>query len=159
MKARNKFSKRVAVIAPFLDDGRTQQHFADQVNINNILAKYRKTGIIEHVKRAEARFGSFPDMNATAADFDKVAKAKQSFEMLPAELRNKFNNNIPEFFEFLHDPDNRDQLTKWGFFNKKEGPETGTPVSAKPAEPAPGSKKDGSPKKAQKIADDSGGED
>lgn len=115
---RNKFSPRVAVIAMSADDGRTQQHFGDKVDINKILAKYRKTGVIEHVQRAQERYGDFTELTEFAIHADKVAKANQAFEMLPAELRNKFNNSVPGFFEFIGNPANKDECIKWGLFNK-----------------------------------------
>lgn len=152
MKIRNKFSPRVAYIAMSADDGRTQQHFADEVDINRILAKYRKTGVIEHVKRAQERYGDFTDLANYATNLDKVAKAKQSFEMLPAELRNHFKNSIQGFFEFVKDPENIPQMQKWGFFEKKPNePGDSTLSPAKPAEPAPQSTKAGNIKKTPAI--------
>lgn len=118
---RNKFSpvqKKPAVVA---DDGRTQQHFKDQCDINILLAKYRKTGIMEHVTRAKERYGDFTQYGSDlAADLDRVAKAKQTFEMLPAELRNQFKNSIPGFFNFVQDPKNFDQCVKWGIYDKPQ---------------------------------------
>jgi len=144
-KVRHRFSERIAFIAPWADDDRTQQHFLHQVNVNNIVAKYRKTGIVEHVKRAQARYGDFSELAEFATNMDKVAKAQQGFEALPAAIRNEFKNSIPGFFEYIQDPKNREQCEKWGIFNKK--PDA-------PAEPVPaGSKKDGSIKKSPKISD------
>lgn len=142
--ARSKFSPRVAVIAMSADDGRTQQHFKDQVDINRILAKYRKTGVIEHVKRAQARYGDFTELAEYAQNLDKVAKAQQAFESLPAELRNKFNNNIPGFFDYIMQPENFDECVKMGIYEKPKEPMAGTPAAA---EPAPQATKSGVMKK------------
>jgi len=144
MKVRNRFSERISVPAPWKDDGRTQVHFGKQVDINNILAKYRKTGIIEHVKRAKERFGDFTELGEYAKNLDKVAKAQQSFEMLPAELRNQFKNSISGFFEYIGDEKNREQCVKWGIFNPPEEPKA-APAAA--AEPAPQATKNGNMKK------------
>lgn len=127
MKARNKFSPRVQVLAPqavdaktgeIIDDGRTQKHFKDEVDINNILAKYRKGQVMTHVKRAQARFGDFSQYTDLASDMDKVAKAQQTFEMLPATLRNHFKNSIPGFFDFVNNPDNFEKGVELGIFER-----------------------------------------
>lgn len=142
---RNKFSARVAVIAPEdPEGGLTQQHFKDAVDINNILAKYRKTGIMEHVKLAKERYGDFTELGEYAVHLDKVAKAQQAFESLPAELRNQFKNSIPGFFEYIQQPENHDQCVEWGIFEKPTEPKAGTPAAA---DPSPDSTKSGAQKK------------
>lgn len=156
MKIRNRFSERVAYIA-LQGPGRTQQHFRDQVDINNIFVKYRKTGVIEHVKRTQERFGDIRDLADYTQDLDKVAKAQQAFEMLPAELRNQFKNSISGFFEYIKNDENRPQLEKWGFVNKKpEEPKAGTPAAA---EYSPEAKKTGAPKVPKKTAPSTEGDE
>lgn len=153
---RNKFSPRVAVIAPEdPDGGLTQQHFKEAVDINNILAKYRKTGIMEHVKLAKERYGDFTELGEYAVHLDKVAKAQQAFESLPAELRNQFNNSIPGFFEYVMKEENYDQCVKWGIFDPKE-PKAGTPAAA---DPAPQATKSGSMKKPKVTPESSTGDE
>jgi len=147
---RGKYSKRIAVIAPSADDGMTQQHFKDQVDINNILAKYRRTGVVEHVKKARELYGDFTELGEYARDLDKVAKAQQTFEMMPAEIRNQFKNSIQGFFEFIGDEKNKDQCVKWGIFDApKEA--AGMPAGSPEPGVVPGSKKDGSPKKTKVV--------
>lgn len=58
---RNKFSPVVKKVIDNFGPSRTQQHFMDSCDINKILAKYRKTGVIEHVKRAKAMYGDFSE--------------------------------------------------------------------------------------------------
>lgn len=143
-KVRNRFSDRVSVIA-MEGESKTQQHFREVVDINNILARYRKTGIIDHVSRARERYGDLTELADYAVNMDKVAKAKQAFEMLPAELRNQFNNSIPGFFSFIQDPKNKEKCIEWGIFNK--------PIEPKPADagaaanPAEGGKQTAKPSK------------
>lgn len=125
---RNKFSPRISVPAPEGNDGRVQEHYKDQVDINNILAKYRKTGVIDHVKKTQAKYGDFTDMLDVAGNLDKVKKAEQAFEQLPAELRNKFKNSIPAFFEYLKDDANTEECIKMGLKKPKDkAPEPITP--------------------------------
>lgn len=153
---RNKYSPRIAVIAPAdPDGGLTQQHFKEAVDINNILAKYRKTGIIEHVKLAKERYGDFTELGEYAVHLDKVAKAQQAFESLPAELRNQFKNSIPGFFEYIQKEENFDQCVQWGIFEKPQEPKAGTPAAA---DPAPQATKTGAMKKPKVTESTSEGE-
>lgn len=153
---RHKYSPRIAVIAPAdPEGGLTQQHFKEAVDINNILAKYRKTGIVEHVKQAKERYGDFTELGEYAVHLDKVAKAQQAFEMLPAELRNQFNNSIPGFFEYIQKPENKDQCIKWGIFDAPKEPMAGTPAAA---DSAPQATKTGAMKKPKVTESISEGE-
>lgn len=135
-KIRNKFSKfakPVLVTGP----GRTQQHFKDECDINKILAKYRKTGVVEHVTRARAIYGDFSQVKSAAENFDIVAKATAMFDMIPATIRNQFGNDIPSFLRFIDDPANFDQCVKWGIYDKpKVEKPSEAPTPAPPAEPA-----------------------
>lgn len=134
-KVRSKFSDRVAVIAPEGGESRTQQHFKDEVNINNIIKRYNKTGVISHVQRAQARYGDFTQMADYCENLDMVAKAQQGFEQLPAEVRNHpgIKNSLGNFMEFMKKAENKEQLQKWGFV-KADEPKIEPP--AQPAEPA-----------------------
>lgn len=129
-QVRDRFSPRVAVIAPE-GESMTQQHFAEEVDINNIVAKYNRSGIITHVRAAQEKFGPLPELSEYAVHLDKVAKAQQAFEMLPAELRNHFNNSIPGFFKYISEEKNFDQCVEWGIYEPKE-PKVGTPTAAAP---------------------------
>jgi len=138
-KVRNKFSPRVAIIAREADDDRTQQHFVDEVNVNNIVKKYQKTGVVSHVKRVEAKYGDFSRLGDYAENMAIVAQAKQAFEQLPATIRAKVDNDPQKFYDWLKDSKNWEEAEKLGFLTISE---TGTPVSQpatppeKPASPA-----------------------
>jgi hypothetical protein len=131
-RVRSRFDQRVAVIHPHDDVSMCQKHFQDECNINNILKKYRKTGIIDHVTKARLVYGDFNQYKDAAQNLDKVAKAQQLFEQLPAELRNEFKNSIPGFFDYISQAKNFDQCVAWGIFDK---PAPAPEVEAAPVEP------------------------
>lgn len=91
----------------------TEQHHKKECDVNFIIAKYDKEGIIKHVSRFEAKFG---DM--TGVDFkemqDTVAKAKTSFNNLPANLRKRFGNSPEGLLSFMENPANRQEAIKLG---------------------------------------------
>lgn len=88
--------------------GLTEQHHARACDINTIMAKYVKTGVIEHIKRYEPTFG---DVSET--DFSKsmqvVAQVCSEFEELPAFARDHYGT--PEkYLEAVSSPEGLEEL-------------------------------------------------
>jgi len=110
---RNPFSKRVRIYAPHDDQSMTKQSFADECNINNIMAKYQKTGAVAHLNKHEGRYGF-----ATSADFTEsmriVTEAQELFNELPSSIRRKFGNSPESFLDFAQDPSNIDEMIDMG---------------------------------------------
>lgn len=110
---------------------RTKQSFVEESNINTIMAKYEKTGLIEHQnKYGEGRYTDMPN----EADFHEamslVAEANSMFADLPAGIRRRFDNDPGEFLEFVDDDANRDEMREMGLLGPETAPE---PDPAKPA--------------------------
>jgi phage internal scaffolding protein len=118
--------KRHRVSISFLDEegnpavGRTEQHHKSECDIDNIIRKYDKTGLISHVNTAVAQYGDFTEVNEYQESLNMVINAQNAFMELPSEIRKRFGNDPGEFFEFATDPDNHDELVKLGLANAKE---------------------------------------
>lgn len=100
----------------------TQQHFADECDINVIVSKYMTTGILgDSLSSAsiEPQYGDF----ASAPDFHTaqniIAQANQAFDLLPAHLRKRFENDPGKMLEFLDDDSNREEAEKIGLVISK----------------------------------------
>lgn len=101
----------------------TEQHHKDQCDVNKIIAKYDKTGLIQHVSRIEAQFGDVTGLEFKQA-MDLVVDAKALFDDLPSNIRNRFQNN-PEFLlRFMEDPGNRDEAISLGLIKETWTEET-----------------------------------
>lgn len=91
----------------------TEQNHKKECDVNEIIKKYDRTGLLTHVKRIEAQFG---DM--TGASFrkmqDEVARAKTMFEQFPADVKKRFDNDISKLLEFMESPENREEGIKLG---------------------------------------------
>lgn len=102
---------------------RTEQAHKKTCDINHIIKKYDKTGLINHVSKIEAKFG---DM--TGVDFqnmnNKVFEIKQMFAALPSEIRKEFSNSPTRLLSFMDDPNNRDKAIKLGLIRQEWTPET-----------------------------------
>lgn len=110
--------------------GRTRQSSKDECDINNILAKYQKTGAIEHANKHAPSYGFATGDDFTSAMF-LIAKASRMFEELPSTLRKKFQTPA-EFLDFVQNPDNLDEMAELGLI---EGPVPRHTVAEAPNQP------------------------
>lgn len=112
--------KRVRQVVEFLDEngeqavGRTEQAHAADCDINVILRKYDKTGLITHVNTAAAQYGDFTEVNEYQESLNMVMQAREAFDALPADVRKEFNNDPGSFFEFATDPKNNERMVELG---------------------------------------------
>ena len=93
----------------------TQQHYKDECDIINIIKRHDRNGIIEHVQRGQARYGDFSEVSDYREALDLVRDAQNEFLSIPSDIRKKFDNDPGKFYEFVSDPDNKDQLIEMGF--------------------------------------------
>lgn len=121
----------------FKTDGptRTEEAHTDGCNINTIIAKARRTGMIER-NVAQARYGDF----TSAADFQtclqRVEQAEQDFLNLSADLRKRFANDPARLLAFLADPNNKEEAIRLGLKEKPKDPPPQGPPTPNPAETA-----------------------
>lgn len=111
---RSAYGDRIKV--PFMCEGEslTQQHFAEECDIRNIIKKHDRTGLISHVQRGTAQYGDYSEVNEYREALDLINNADDSFGGLPSAIRKMFNNNAGEFFEFATDPANADKMVELG---------------------------------------------
>jgi len=95
----------------------TKQADKDQTDIQNIIARYKRTGLIEHVAKGVAMYGDFTEVNEYQEALNRVIRARQSFQGLPSDVRDRFDNDPGRFFEFATDPKNLDEMRKMGLAN------------------------------------------
>jgi phage internal scaffolding protein len=138
MKFQTAYGIKKRVRVSFLDeDGNplptpTQQHFKSETEINNILARYDKTGLITHVNAAVGQYGDFTEVNEYQESLNCVIAAQEAFMGLPSAVRKRFANDPGEFFEFATNPDNHEAMIEMGLAKAPEiVPE---PVVESPAE-------------------------
>lgn len=101
-----------------LDESRTKQSEAESCEINNIMARYEKTGLLEHINE-NGRYEDLPDGIEYHDALNLVLEAQQSFDDLPATIRKEFDNEPAKFLSFVENPDNIEALTKMGLATPK----------------------------------------
>lgn len=72
-------------------DTMTEQHHARACDINTIMAKYVRTGLLEHVSKYEPTFGDVSRVDFQDAMF-LVAEVEAEFQDLPAYVREHYGN-------------------------------------------------------------------
>ena len=108
------------------DPSMTQQHFRDECDINNIIARYNKTGVLVdplHPGTAQPSFGDFSSMLDYQEAQNIIIYANQAFALLPAYLRKRFNNEPAEMLQFLEKEENRDEAIKLGLVKRPSDPD------------------------------------
>ncbi len=91
----------------------TKQIFKNECNINSIMAKFQKTGMIEHYAKHGASYGEVPSCSLHEA-MNLVADSENTFNELPSSIRKRFNNNPEEFLQFFEDPKNQEEAIQLG---------------------------------------------
>lgn len=110
MKFRTPYTPRVKQQVSFKgDDGKTIQEQSDATDINNILERYARTGLIDHVSKHEPQYGEFAAFDFQANQ-NMITKIKQTFDELPAKARQQFDNNPQNFVEFISQQENIDDM-------------------------------------------------
>lgn len=132
---RSRFTPRLRVLLAFPEgSGRTRQSFAAECDINNIMARFSRTGVLDFTNRREAQYGDVTGLDYQRA-MDIVVEAKTLFAELPSAIRSRFSNEPAEFLEFVQDPANVDEMVKMGLA-KPRPMEGAQPPGAGPEAPA-----------------------
>lgn len=108
-----------------LDTGtisKTLQSPSAETDINNIMKKYEKTGLISHLATHEGKYGNF----LPAVEYHEAANslilANDMFMSLPARIRTRFENSPAKFLDFAQDPENVDELITMGLAKREREP-------------------------------------
>lgn len=91
--------------------GRTKQSFMDDCDINQILNKAQIAGGISHLQKHGAVYGDFSEAPKDLLEArEQLAKGEAIFNELPPEIRREFKNDPLSFFEYVNNPENKDNL-------------------------------------------------
>lgn len=133
MQFQTAYGHKERVQLTCIGKGRTKQSFKAECDINTIVARFLRTGIMDFAQKNEARYGDCTGMEYQSALYT-VAAAKSLFNDLPAALRNRFENEPALFLDFVQDERNREEALELGLLKPVEPkPEADAP----PPPPAP----------------------
>jgi len=103
------------------DEGRTQQHHAEDADINTIVRRFGLTGELPPARTAP-EFGDFTNATDFHTAMNAVKHAEQVFMGYPAELRARFNHDPGALLDFVHDAHNREEAHKLGLLKNTQAP-------------------------------------
>lgn len=95
------------------DESKTKQSFKEECDINIIVERFGITyqmpaGVVAPTHQ------DFSEVEDFQSAMNAIAKSREAFEQLPAEVRYRFHNNPAEFVDFCSDQNNRPEAEKLG---------------------------------------------
>lgn len=139
MKFRNAYTESDHPgVGPF-EPTLTKQSFAEECDINLMIARAAKAGRLEELMRQDpVQYADYSDAPTFQEALNVVHTAQGQFNELDANIRLRFENNPAKFLEFMSDENNAPEWVKMGLATERQ-------VEAKTSK-----------KKSKKIVDQSG---
>lgn len=148
VKIRKPYDAPARHSMQFPEKTMAKQSFKEECDINTIMAKYQKTGLIEHVQNVQAQYGDFTSVADYQLSLNQVIAAQNAFEQLPSRVRERFSNDPSRLMAFLEDDKNRDEAVRLGLIEPTPSPpqpEAPTGASEAPAGADPATKEPKAP--------------
>lgn len=105
-------STRVATINS--EHSKTDQQFAKDCDINEIVRKFKKTGQLTHLSKKQGVYADVSQVPDLLTAYEQITIAENAFADLPSDVRLKFSNNPQEMINFLTNPQNHDEAVQLG---------------------------------------------
>lgn len=97
----------------------TQQQFAAECDINNIMKDYLETGTINHKNPKPGVYADLSQIKDLRSSIEDIQKAEDAFMALPAKVRARFENDPVKFVEFCQDSKNQEEAVALGIADPK----------------------------------------
>lgn len=137
-KFRSAYDEVPRVHPEISDESRAKQSMKDECDINQIVDRFRQTGLVSHLAQGHPRYLDVSEMGDYREALDQVTRVSDFFMGLPADLRSRFDNDPAAFIDFMSDPANADEIAALGLEDVEVEP-TPSRDSDGPEEPAEGS--------------------
>lgn len=116
MQIRSRYSDRVPVRLETGSESFVQQHFADSCDVKKIIARFTRTGVLDHVNQLQPQFGDFTSVPTFEEAQQIIAQTSEYFAGLPANVKDRFGNDVKQFLAFVNDESNVEEGRKLGIF-------------------------------------------
>lgn len=103
----------------FTERSKTDETLLDEVNVNSIMAKFKKTGQLTHLSQRIMKYADMSNITTLGDALDIITKSREDFLQLPSEIRAKFGNDPIQFVEYVNNPENFEELTEMGLLTKE----------------------------------------
>lgn len=129
---RSAYSLKAKISLTFTGNGRTKQSHKAECDINQILARYKKTGTLDFQQKHEPQYGDVTALEFQSAQL-MIAEAKGLFAAMPAHLRHRFDNEPAKFLAFVQDDRNKAEAEELGLLKVKPAEPVKASAEAVPA--------------------------
>lgn len=113
---------------------RTKQTMKNECDVNRIMARIKKTGVIPDSMYRAGAYGDFTGITDFQDMQLKIKIAETSFMQLPAAVRAKFENDPAKLMEWISNPENRGEAINLGLIPQDPEPEKMPPEPQEPPE-------------------------
>lgn len=137
-KPRNLY-ERERTFSSITGESRTKQSFKDEANINTIVRRFNKTGLLP-VRNGQPFYGDFSNSQEFQDAQNQILQVKEIFGNLSAADRATFDNDPGKLIDWLSDSANHAEAVEMGLLPKealKQPEPTPEPPAEPPAEPTP----------------------
>lgn len=98
------------------DDSMTQQQFKEEVDINTLVNRFGLAGEMPEGVRTPT-YGDFSEVYDFHSAMNAVAAAKESFDAMPWQVRERFGNDAAAFVAFCSEDKNREEARAMGLLD------------------------------------------
>jgi len=117
--------------------GKVRPEFVDECDVNQILKKFQKTGLVNHLAHGTPQYGDFTNVTSYQDAVEQVREAERAFLELPANIRRRFENNPTNLVVFMANPENADEARELGLLPGKSRAKPAEQVTDPVTSPAP----------------------
>ncbi len=102
-----------------------KQSFTKEADINNIMARYVKTGMMTEASLASRQliFSDVSEIGDFQTCQERIAAAQAAFMTLPPHLRARFDNDPAQLLDFCSKEENKDEAIELGIIAKPKDAE------------------------------------
>ena len=132
LKSNGSPLTRLRVAKHFPTPSLAKQSFKEECDINNIMRKFEKQGLVDHLNTHKGDYGDFIGFQDYQSSLNQILSAQEAFMTIPSKIRFTFNNDPIEFLKFVHDPANEAEMVAMGLARERP-----TEVQEEPPTPIP----------------------
>jgi len=97
-----------------------EEHHANELDINKIIQKYSPRDVFKAVNVVDDIIEDFTSFEDFQDVMNRVARSKEAFMELPAEIRRQFDNDPAKLVFFVQDKANYEEAVRLGLVEKKD---------------------------------------
>lgn len=101
----------ISVVTINNEPSRTIQDFKDEVDVNNIIDRFTKTGQLSHISQTPLVYKDSTELPADLqGSISFIKQVEEKYEQLSKKMKKQFKS-VQEFYSYVTDPNNKNALS------------------------------------------------